>query len=60
MRKRGKIKPTLIYKYKTKKKESLYAKEMNIYRKSKKNPLKNQQKKKFRRKKEKYKIETRN
>ena len=46
MRKRGKIKHTLIFKSKTKKKENLYPKEMNIYiENQKKNPLKNQQKK---------------
>ena len=60
MRKRGKIKPTLIYKSKTKKKESLYPKEMNIYRKSKKKSIKKSTDKKNSEEKEKQKMETRN
>ena len=52
MRKRDKIKPTLIYKSKTKKKESFYPKEMNIYRKSKNKSIKKSTEKKFRRKRE--------
>ena len=51
MRKRGKIKHTLIFKSKTKKKESLYPKEMNIYRKSKKKSIKKPTEKKIQKKK---------